>query len=211
MDYDIGVRYLVSTLRNQEAYLPGYKIRSLSLPLCDFVVKKSSVMFTPVSTMDVLPKEQLTRFGPSPKTIWDRAAEKIRVDKDGWWWEGTIGGDGYGKLLIGSRATKRSTFQAHRVVWTLLRGPIPEGLDLDHLCRQRNCVWPEHLEPVSRKENLRRGEGFPGVRARQTHCINGHAFDEANTYIAPNGTRKCRKCSNERRKNYPRYPKRAGY
>lgn len=73
-------------------------------------------------------------------------------------------------------------------------GSIPAGLDLDHLCRVRSCVHPLHLEPVTRGENLRRGVGVTAQKAAQTECIHGHAFDEKNTYIAKNGTRKCREC-----------------
>lgn len=186
----------------------GLKARSLILPRCNFIVKKSFVMFTPVSTTDLQLPERLTRYGPSPRPIWERAAEKIRVNRKGWWWTGTIGNDGYGKITLGSRIDgPRSPFQAHRVVWTLLNGPVPTDMDLDHLCRDRDCVWPEHLEIVTRRENLLRGKGVTAKKAAQTHCVRGHLFDEANTIIHKNGTRHCRACANENRKKYGRYPK----
>jgi len=75
---------------------------------------------------------------------------------------------------------------ASRVIYRELVGPIPEGLDLDHLCRNRSCVNPGHLEPVTHRENMR--------RARKTHCRQGHPFDDENTRITPTGERRCRAC-----------------
>ena len=83
---------------------------------------------------------------------------------------------------------------AHRVAYRLEVGPIPRGLVLDHLCRVRNCVRPDHLEPVTRGENVLRGETIPAANRAKTACKDGHDFDEENTYIAPNGHRGCRKC-----------------
>ena len=141
----------------------------------------------------------MTRMGPKPRPVRERVMSKFAVDSTGCWlWTSTRGSDGYGKIMIGSKADGSNRMhQAHRVVYELLEGQIPAGLDLDHLCRVRHCVNPVHLEPVTRGENLRRGIGFPATRARQTHCIHGHPFDEANTYRAPNGTRKCRECKKQ--------------
>jgi hypothetical protein len=83
---------------------------------------------------------------------------------------------------------------AHRAFYMELVGPIPDGLTIDHLCKVRNCVNPDHLEPVSRGENTLRGNSPHAQNARKTHCLNGHLYDEQNTYITPRGERACRAC-----------------
>lgn len=116
-------------------------------------------------------------------------------------WAGTIDSKGYGIYRPNRRVKPQ---KAHRVMYEILVGPIPEGLVIDHLCRNRRCVNPEHLEPVSMHENIMRGNGTFAVNARKTHCIHGHEFTPENTYFK-NGKhpgRQCRKCiaaSNARR------------
>jgi len=90
---------------------------------------------------------------------------------------------------------------AHRAVYEALVGPIPKGLSLDHLCRNRACVNPEHLEPVSLVENVMRGVSPHAVNARKTHCAHGHAFTAENTYMV-RGERVCRACGRERSRTY---------
>lgn len=120
-----------------------------------------------------------------------------KVDKTGdcWLWTGCLTHGGYGQLTSENRK-----WSAHRFAYSLLVGPIPEGLDLDHLCRVRNCVNPAHLEPVTRAENLHRGfgTGFQ-VNASKTHCAQGHPYDEANTIYSKRG-RICRTCRNRWRR-----------
>src|SRR5215831_2038423 len=87
----------------------------------------------------------------------ERLADKIMVGDDCWEWTAGKDRDGYGQLHV-SRPEGDSSARAHRVVYELLVGPIPEGLTLDHLCRNRGCVKPSHLDPVTVGDNIRRGE-----------------------------------------------------
>lgn len=119
----------------------------------------------------------------------DRFMSKVLVLDDGCWlWCASTARGGYGQFNDG-----RTMVRAHRFAYEQLVGPIGEGLDLDHLCRERACVNPKHLEPVDRAENLRRGYAARGV---PTHCAQGHAFDRDNTFIRPGGARGCRTCRN---------------
>lgn len=114
-----------------------------------------------------------------------------------WEWSGARDRGGYGRFTFRGRL-----HAAHRVAYELFVGPIPEGLDIDHLCRVRNCVNTEHLEPVTTRENIVRGlaPALAGLRmASKTHCPRGHEYTEANTYIAPTGGRLCRTCNRDRR------------
>lgn len=96
----------------------------------------------------------------------DRFMKHVVADESGCWlWQSVIGKDGYGKFAT-SGTTKPL---AHRIAYELFVGPIPEGLQIDHLCRVRRCVNPEHLEPVTQLENVRRG-----IWAQATHCKYGH-------------------------------------
>lgn len=120
------------------------------------------------------------------------AAFWARVEKTEtcWLWRGTSIRNGYGQLSW--HAPMRL---AHRYAYELLVGPIPEGLTLDHLCRVRHCVNPAHLEPVTNRVNLLRGETFVAREAAQTHCPQGHPYDLFNTYTQPSRRiRYCREC-----------------
>ncbi|MEU2393982.1 HNH endonuclease signature motif containing protein [Streptomyces sp. NPDC007369] len=120
----------------------------------------------------------------------DRFLAKVTDAEGGCWeWTGHIMNSGYGRFWLDGEQQ-----YAHRVAYEVLRGPIPAGLVIDHLCRNRRCANPDHLEPVTNRTNILRGEGFAARRARQTHCLRGHLFDNGNTYVARNGTRKCRRC-----------------
>src|SRR5687768_9248591 len=110
-----------------------------------------------------------------------------------WEWPGFRDRDGYGRLYWPTINTRA----AHRVAYELFVGPIPEGLQLDHLCRNRACVNPRHLEPVTQAENARRG-----AIAQKTHCANGHPFDGDNTYWRSSGHRTCRACNRENVRKY---------
>jgi hypothetical protein len=82
---------------------------------------------------------------------------------------------------------------AHRIAYTLTKGPIPKGLQIDHLCRVRDCVNPDHLEVVTNRENSLRGIGPTSQNAKKTHCIRGHEF-KSGTYRIYKGSRICREC-----------------
>lgn len=112
-----------------------------------------------------------------------------------WLWAGPLDGKGYGMLRLKAESDgRRPSVRAHRFSYELHKGPIPGGLVLDHLCRVRSCCNPDHLEPVTTRENILRGHSLFAQRARQTHCHNGHEFTEANTKISSKGGRTCRTC-----------------
>lgn len=119
------------------------------------------------------------------------------VKGDGCWaWAAARNQHGYGQFRLDGRMRA-----AHRVAYELMIGPIPDGLDIDHLCRVRHCVNPAHLEPVTTQENVRRGLLAETNRARGmaiTHCKHGHCLDGDNAYRGPDGFRKCRACHAER-------------
>ena len=93
--------------------------------------------------------------------------------------------------------------KVERVAYEMVVGPIPDGLQIDHLCRVRNCVNPDHLEPVTPRENTMRGYSIQAQNARKTHCIHGHPF-EGNTYARPDGNRECAVCKKARNDARPR-------
>lgn len=124
----------------------------------------------------------------------DRFLDKIRDGEGGCWeWTGHIKPNGYGQVRVGNRK-----HNVHRLAYEVLVGPIPPGLVIDHLCRNRRCLRPDHLEPVSQRVNVLRGEGPAARNARSTHCVRGHTFDAVNTYVRPNGSRDCRSCNADR-------------
>lgn len=124
--------------------------------------------------------------------FWAKVDRRGRVEC--WpWTASTAGNQGYGRIRVGERDVL-----AHRFAYELLRGPIPEGLDIDHLCRNRRCVNPAHMEPVTRTENTMRGESPNARNARKTHCAKGHPLTPENVYIFPGrSTRQCKPCRRE--------------
>jgi|NitcycUWRG01K112_1040325.scaffolds.fasta_scaffold00048_2 HNH endonuclease len=120
-----------------------------------------------------------------------------KVDASGDCWEWTAALDrGYGIFNTDSR-----TEYAHRYSWETLVGVIPINKHLDHLCRNKRCVNPDHLEPVTNQENTKRGAAASVQRnraRRQTHCKMNHEFTEKNTHINTNGARICRECHRNR-------------
>lgn len=113
-----------------------------------------------------------------------------------WLWTATVCSSGYGSIKV-TGATGRRMVGAHRVSWETFKGPIPKGLVIDHLCRMRSCINPDHLRVVTTWENIRTGISPVAQHAKATHCKRGHAFDAANTYLWPHTkgvARICRAC-----------------
>lgn len=122
-----------------------------------------------------------------------------------WRWLGSGDKWGYGRFYIdGSRGIKQRV-QAHRFAYENVRGPIPDGLTLDHLCYTPSCVNPWHLEPVTRGENAHRA----AVRNAPTHCAQGHPYNEANTAYRATGFRRCKECYRIRARQYAQRKKEA--
>lgn len=142
--------------------------------------------------------------GPRPKPEAERFWPKVEKTETCWLWTATIDAAGYGRFGVGSMydGSRRQAY-AHRWAYEYMVGEIPEGLHIDHLCRVRHCVRPDHLEPVTCRENLLRGDTFVRVNAAKTHCLNGHPFDEKNTYWnATRSERICRACRAARMRLY---------
>jgi HNH endonuclease len=118
-----------------------------------------------------------------------RFEERIAEDKNGCWiWQSKIGTNGRAIFKVNAR-----TISVHRWAYEHYRGPIPDGLVLDHLCKTPLCVNPDHLEAVTVLENNRRA---------RTHCFRGHLFGDETTVLKKDGKRICRICENERRARY---------
>ena len=114
-----------------------------------------------------------------------------------WEWVGGLSGSGYGRFSDGVRQ-----IQAHRLMYELRKGPIPAGLTIDHLCRNRRCVNPDHLEPVTNKTNLLRGMSPIARAARSPDCLNGHPLSGDNLLIDADGCRRCRQCRQVGRRDF---------
>lgn len=115
-----------------------------------------------------------------------------------WIWTKALDRKGYGvATIIPTEERTSRTIGAHRMSYILTYGFAPEGMDLDHLCRVHACVRPSHLEPVTHRENVLRGESIMADQVKRTHCPKGHHY-EGNNLIIDNGGRKCRTCVQER-------------
>jgi hypothetical protein len=128
----------------------------------------------------------------------DRFWAKVNKTEACWEWTG-YGVDGYGRFWLDGRDV-----MAHRVSYEWLIGPIPDGLQIDHLCRNRRCVNPAHMEPVTPRTNVLRGVSLQAQNALKTECPRGHTYDAVNTYVSPTGGRYCRTCQQawSRTRNY---------
>lgn len=127
------------------------------------------------------------------KSVLDAAADKYEMDGECFVWTGSRNYAGYGIMNRNYKLRK-----AHREVYEATVGPIPEGLVIDHLCGNKACINPDHLEPVTQQENIRRGTAPAAINARKTHCKNGHEFSDDNTVVRGDGGRECRTCAKAR-------------
>lgn len=141
---------------------------------------------TPVEFRFKLSAHQMRTTPDSPEgRMWARLKQ---TESGCWEWQGSTT-QGYAQVTVAGK-TKR----VHRWTYELLVGPIPEDKVIDHLCRNRACANPDHLEPVANRVNVLRGVGETAKNALKTHCIHGHAFTPENTYTPPSGGRECRAC-----------------
>ena len=145
----------------------------------DMATKKDSTNDTRVDETELSLLQQ-ARF-------WSRV--QIGADDECWPWLGSRDSWGYGAFCWSRKPLRQTT--AHRIAFILRRGRPAFGLELDHLCRNRKCCNPSHLEPVTHAENIRRGGP-----ATKTHCVNGHEFTPENTRQRARGGRECRTCIN---------------
>jgi hypothetical protein len=143
----------------------------------------------------------MNRWGTLLERFW------VKVDKRGpdecWPWRGAQGAGGYGTI----RRAGGGNAPAHRIAYELFVGPIPVGLDIDHTCHDpetcaggdgcphRGCVNPAHLEPLTHRENVLRGNTIGRINAAKTHCKRGHPLSGDNLYLRPDGGRQCKACT----------------
>jgi hypothetical protein len=123
----------------------------------------------------------------------------VKKSRGCWEWIGSLTPQGYGQ--ISGRPQVKRALLAHRVSWALANGKVPKGLQLDHLCRNRKCVNPQHLEPVTSRINVLRGISPPAVNARMTKCKRGHALSDAYIWRGMRFCRTCRKMKNKLRRD----------
>jgi len=126
----------------------------------------------------------------------DRFWAKVEKTEGCWPWRAALHPTGYGAFRLDGK-----TRATHRLAYEEMIGPIPEGLTLDHLCRNRACCNPAHLEPVTLAENLLRGMSPPAQNARKTHCPHGHEYGGANLAMKA-GARRCLACHREEARQY---------
>lgn len=139
------------------------------------------------------PTPRMSFERPSPEQRFWKFVDQPDAKSNCWVWRGARGRKGYGHFSSHGAFPSK---MAHRVAWLLLVGPIEEGLQLDHLCLNKACVNPDHLEPVTNQENMRRA-----VEVRSS-CRRGHPYDQVNTFYETSGKRGCRICREAARQSF---------
>lgn len=155
---------------------------------------------TPSSDLSILDRDSVE--GVARYLLTERDVKRFRskvIERDGCWgWTGSFFQTGYAIFNVKMADGVWRPTTAHRVSYEIAVGPIADGLHIDHLCRNRQCVNPAHLEPVTPRINNLRGESRSAQQARWTHCPKGHPFNDENTYTRKTGKRECRACARER-------------
>lgn len=150
-----------------------------------------------------LPNQKRGEGRLTPQLLINRFWNKVLFTTDCWEWQGWKKPDGYGIIRFNHK-----NLRVHRVSYELQKNQIPDGMVLDHLCRNKKCVNPEHLEVVTHKENTMRGNGVSVVNMKKTHCPQGHEYTKENTYIRPNSKkhdRQCLSCRNKTNLGWRKY------
>lgn len=124
----------------------------------------------------------------------ERFLKRVEVTSGCWIWKSSVDKRaGYARISDNGKQ-----WLVHKWVWEQMGFRVPDGFELDHLCRNRRCVNPFHVEPVTHRENLLRGEGFPARNAQKTTCAKGHPYAGDNLYLTPReGHRRCRQCNRD--------------
>jgi hypothetical protein len=177
----------------------------LALGLCRSHYERNAKYGSPTYQPTPRMRDDGTQVPNAPPNKWtrpvwpDRFWAKVQRGPGCWQWLGTATkkNDGYGQIRLNGRMVV-----AHRVAYELVIGPVPPGKSIDHLCRNRLCVNPAHLEAVSPYENFLRGQSPLVDRRRQTHCKRGHPLSGENLRIEKTGSRRCVTCWKAQKKVY---------
>lgn len=129
---------------------------------------------------------------PRPRNTVENMMRYVDKTSSCWLWNGPLASNGYSKTKYRLKHTS-----GHRAFYLHFRGEIPPGMHLDHICRVRSCVNPDHLEIVTPRENLLRGNGHAAINSKKKSCKRGHELAGKNLYLTPDGRRNCKICRSQ--------------